>query len=306
MWVSLGETVESALDDWEEDAVDTLNPRDTMVKVDLQSEAFLIPTGEVLGIHSSPTVNRDIVAFVSMPRSTEGNPTTSDDATSVASYIGKEENILVVPCDRSLPRFRVTTRQRSWLQGKKIIIRMDGWKKDSVFPSAHIIRSLIGSSDFALEMEALLLEHSIYNRPFSVQALACLPAVPHSNSDCRTKVAVEVDCSNPDPKASRQPWVDSGWVVPDHAMLGRKDLRNTKTIFRFCLLLIYCNYSIQRLIISTALIQEGVRISMTACMLSGCAPASWKSAFISLMFASLSSRVLRSTSRHRGAGQPYI
>lgn len=203
--------------------------------VSLVDDIYLIPTGEVVGVYDSPTANREIVAYMPFAQSLG---LFRKEISSEAASVGREEHILVIPSDRSLPRFRVTTRQRSWFQGKKIVIRMDTWPSDSEFPRAHVVRCLGNASEFAPEIKALLLEHSIYNRAFSVQALACLPSIPRKHlvpsheTNERDDIS-EVDCTNPDPHASRKPWQDSGWVVPEEALKGGRDFRTIRTIFRF-------------------------------------------------------------------------
>lgn len=214
--------------------------------IDHVDENDLIPTGTVVGVLQSPTADREVVAFMPLPRLSS---LAADTPTVAQSSSGREDNVLVIPADRSLPRFRVTTRQKSWLQGKKVVIRMSGWSSDSDFPAAHIVRCLGGTSDFAAEMNAILLEHSIYNRPFSIKALACLPEVLSSRTSPLEAVTakdlssmVEVDCSNPNPSSSRRPWVDSRWKVPMEAMAGRRDFRHSRSIFRFEDFLLYYDF----------------------------------------------------------------
>ncbi|CAM9119012.1 unnamed protein product [Ectocarpus fasciculatus] len=111
---------------------------------------------------------------------------------------------------------------------------MDGWSKTSAFPSAHVVRCLGNTLDFATEMNALLLEHSIYNRAFSVQALACLPVVPVNEvpeDGAGGSSFVEVDCCDPEAQAHRKPWSDSGWKVPPEEIRARRDFRACRTVF---------------------------------------------------------------------------
>lgn len=231
---------------------------------------FLIPTGAVVGLYSSPTAERDVVAYMPSPMNLKA-PSDLDKASEQA-FTGKEESVLVIPSDRSLPRFRVSTRQRNWLQGKKIVIRMDGWSKTSAFPSAHVVRCLGNTLDFATEMNALLLEHSIYNRAFSVQALACLPVVPVNEvpeDGAGGSSFVEVDCCDPEAQVHRKPWSDSGWKVPPEEIRARRDFRACRTVFRYFCLLFYfflCSVTAYQ---PVALTLEDVKTSTTACMFTG-------------------------------------
>ena len=70
-------------------------------------------------------------------------------------------------------------------------------------------------NDWRVEVECLLLEYGITPRPFSLPALACLPAVPVSR----------------DPISGGKGWVDSQYAIPDTFLVGRKDLRKNRFVF---------------------------------------------------------------------------
>ena len=237
-WTFLGEGISKKLEtdaDDEDERVDYERAKEHVPHGALD-ESRLIPTGEVVGILESHSSNRSIVAFMPSPISSHSSAVSK--GKNVRSAIGREENILVIPLDRFLPRFRVTTRQRESLQGKKVVIRMGSWHKDSAYPNAYIIHCFGESSNFASEMSAILIDNDIYNRPFSANALACLPSLSGEVVDkTSTDIVfpsnlVQTDCLNPEMAANKKVWVDSGWKVPPHLLLGRRDLRKSRTIFR--------------------------------------------------------------------------
>ncbi|EPE09174.1 mitotic control protein dis3 [Ophiostoma piceae UAMH 11346] len=125
------------------------------------------------------------------------------DQTSVSKSSGqgrKQETVFVIPMDKKIPKIRLRTRQASELLGKRILVAMDAWDRDSRHPVGHFIRSLGELETKAAETEALLLEYDVQYRPFPKTVLDCLPAEGH---DWRVPASKE----------------DPGWI-------DREDLRD--------------------------------------------------------------------------------
>lgn len=125
------------------------------------------------------------------------------DQTSVSkssSQGRKQESVFVIPMDKKIPKIRLRTRQASELLGKRILVAMDAWDRDSRHPVGHFIRSLGELETKAAETEALLLEYDVQYRPFPKTVLDCLPAEGH---DWRVPTRME----------------DPGWI-------DREDLRD--------------------------------------------------------------------------------
>lgn len=104
------------------------------------------------------------------------------DQTSVSKATGqgrKQESVFVIPMDKKIPKIRLRTRQASELLGKRILVAMDAWDRDSRHPVGHFIRSLGELETKAAETEALLLEYDVQYRPFPKTVLDCLPAEGH-------------------------------------------------------------------------------------------------------------------------------
>ncbi|KNC77921.1 exosome complex exonuclease RRP44 [Sphaeroforma arctica JP610] len=97
------------------------------------------------------------------------------------------------PQDRSIPNIRIKTRQAESLQGKRIIVNIDGWERTSMYPNGHFVRVIGDLGDRVAEGEVILIEHDVSYAKFSGDVLACLPATP--------------------------------WVLTDEEVARRKDLR---------------------------------------------------------------------------------
>eukprot|EP00611_Tribonema_gayanum_P002124 TRINITY_DN1155_c0_g3_i2.p1 TRINITY_DN1155_c0_g3~~TRINITY_DN1155_c0_g3_i2.p1 ORF type:complete len:1007 (+),score=329.82 TRINITY_DN1155_c0_g3_i2:263-3283(+) len=90
---------------------------------------------------------------------------------------GRTSSALLVPVDRKIPKIRIQTRQRSALEGKRIIVSIDSWPANCRFPLGHYLRTLGSSGDKSTETEVILLEHDIPHDAFNGKVLACLPPV---------------------------------------------------------------------------------------------------------------------------------
>lgn len=92
----------------------------------------------------------------------------------------KQETVFVIPMDKKIPKIRLRTRQMGELLGKRIVVTIDSWDRDSRHPSGHFVRSLGEVETKAAETEALLLEYDVQYRPFPKTVLDCLPKEGHS------------------------------------------------------------------------------------------------------------------------------
>lgn len=111
----------------------------------------------------------------------------------------RQDSVFLIPMDKKIPKIRLRTRQVADLLGKRLLVAMDAWERDSRHPVGHFVRSLGDVETKAAETEALLLEWDVQYRPFPKTVLDCLPREGH------------------------------GWTVPsstdDAGWRGREDLR---------------------------------------------------------------------------------
>lgn len=104
------------------------------------------------------------------------------DQTSLSRATGqgrKLETVFVIPMDRKIPKIRLRTRQAETLAGKRIVVALDTWDRDSRHPTGHLVRALGALETKAAETEALLLEYDVQYRPFPRTVLDCLPTEGH-------------------------------------------------------------------------------------------------------------------------------
>jgi exosome complex exonuclease DIS3/RRP44 len=112
----------------------------------------------------------------------------------------KQQTIFLIPMDKRIPKIRIRTRQAGELIGKRVLVTIDSWDRDSRYPVGHFVRSLGGLETKEAETEALLLEFDVQYRNFPKTVLDCLPNEGHD-----WKVPASTD--------------DPGWR-------DRRDLRN--------------------------------------------------------------------------------
>ncbi|KZF22237.1 RNB-domain-containing protein [Xylona heveae TC161] len=121
-------------------------------------------------------------------------------SVSLTGKQGRSQNtVFLIPMDKRIPKIRIRTRQAAELVGKRVLVTIDAWDRETRYPVGHFVRSLGELESKAAETEALLLEYDVQYRPFPKAVLDCLPKEGH---DWRVPTSLE----------------DPGWK-------GRKDLR---------------------------------------------------------------------------------
>jgi exosome complex exonuclease DIS3/RRP44 len=100
-------------------------------------------------------------------------------SVSSASQGRKQDTVFLIPMDKKIPKIRLRTRQVAELLGKRILVTIDAWDRDSRHPVGHLVRSLGELETKAAETEALLLEWDVQYRPFPKTVLDCLPKEGH-------------------------------------------------------------------------------------------------------------------------------
>lgn len=123
-----------------------------------------------------------------------------DSVKSTAKQSRTQQMVFLIPMDKRIPKIRVRTRQAGEMLGKRVLVTIDSWNRESRYPMGHFVRSLGELESKGAETEALLLEYDIQYRPFPKTVLDCLPPEGH---DWRVP-------TSPD---------DPGWK-------GRRDLRD--------------------------------------------------------------------------------
>jgi exosome complex exonuclease DIS3/RRP44 len=140
------------------------------------SESQLQPTAKVVGV-----IKRNWRQYV-------GHIDPSSASRSASSQGRKQDSVFLIPMDKKIPKIRLRTRQVSELLGKRLLVTIDAWDRDSRHPVGHFVRSLGELETKAAETEALLLEWDVQYRPFPKTVLDCLPKEGH---DWRVPASVD-------------------------------------------------------------------------------------------------------------------
>ena len=89
----------------------------------------------------------------------------------------REESVLFVPVNKSIPKVRIRTKQAGELTTKRIMVAIDAWPATSKFPVGHYVRTIGEIGDIECESEVILIEHDVCIREFSLASMRCLPKV---------------------------------------------------------------------------------------------------------------------------------
>ncbi|KAG5988550.1 hypothetical protein E4U43_004715 [Claviceps pusilla] len=131
------------------------------------SESQPQPTARVVGV-----IKRNWRQYV-------GHIDPSSASKAGSSQGRKQDSVFLIPMDKKIPKIRLRTRQVSELLGKRLLVTIDAWERDSRHPVGHFVRSLGELETKAAETEALLLEWDVQYRPFPKTVLDCLPKEGH-------------------------------------------------------------------------------------------------------------------------------
>lgn len=102
-----------------------------------------------------------------------------DSVKSSSKQSRAQQMVFLIPMDKRIPKIRIRTRQAGELLGKRLLVTIDSWDRESRYPVGHFVRSLGELETKGAETEALLLEWDVQYRPFPKTVLDCLPAEGH-------------------------------------------------------------------------------------------------------------------------------
>lgn len=125
------------------------------------------PTGKVVGIIKRNWRTRGYCGSLQPPRA---GAAARSDAASAA--------VLFCPVERRYPLVRLRTRQAATLGDKRIVVAIDSWEPDSMYPEGHYVRTLGDIGDKDVETEVILIEHDVNTAPFTPAVHACVPPLP--------------------------------------------------------------------------------------------------------------------------------
>ena len=154
-------------DDVKTTHVAMIDPDEEAVAINMSSGSVK-PTGVVVGIIRRNWRARGYCGSLLPPK--EG--VTYKDSHTMS--------VLVCPVEKKYPMVRIQTRQAQTLQDKRIVVAIDGWNADSVYPEGHYVKTLGNIGDKDVETEVVIHEHDINTAPFTPAVHACVPPLPWS------------------------------------------------------------------------------------------------------------------------------
>ncbi|GFT82179.1 DIS3-like exonuclease 1 [Nephila pilipes] len=164
------------------------NSKDDSFEENQTPSSVVLPTGKVVGVLERCWKNY----IATLPEEEDSSSTSKN-----------KERILVVPYDYRIPKIRIATKQADEIRNKRIVVRIDGWEKESQYPNGHFVQSLGEIGNLETEIQSLLIEHDLYFRKFPQNLIDELPV-------CTT---------------------ETPWTLEAEEIAKRKDLRNTHLIF---------------------------------------------------------------------------
>lgn len=136
------------------------------------------PTGQVVGIIKRNWRTRGYCGSLKPP------------STGAVSGGGHSSSVLFLPIERRYPMIRLQTRQAHALMDKRLLVGIDSWDVDSMYPSGHYIKTIGTIGDRETETEVLLIENDINTSPFTPAVHDCVPPLPWS-CDAPTELAAD-------------------------------------------------------------------------------------------------------------------
>ncbi|KAM9954069.1 hypothetical protein ACTFIR_009193 [Dictyostelium discoideum] len=123
------------------------------------------PTGKVVGI-----IKRNWKPYCGAVEFKQDN-NNNNNTTSTGLHF-----LYFMPIDKRIPKIRIKSRQVSNLIGKRIVVAIDQWDKNSKYPSGHFVKDLGPLGDKETESQVLLLQFDIPHHPFGAAVMKCLPS----------------------------------------------------------------------------------------------------------------------------------
>jgi exosome complex exonuclease DIS3/RRP44 len=136
------------------------------------------PTGRIVGI-----LRRNFASY-SGSIFEKPSKTSSSDSMLAREKVAFENERLHLdgsttcaffPVDRKIPPILIRTSQRENFLGQRIIVAMDSWPCNSMYPLGHYVGTIGKAGSKDVETEVLLQQFKIAHEPFPASVLACLP-----------------------------------------------------------------------------------------------------------------------------------
>jgi exoribonuclease R len=161
-----------------------------------------VPTAEVVGVTRARRDDRvvtvcdeDVADLLGA-----GADGADADAASGSSKARNRNSVLAIPMDVVAPKLRLMTRRGAALCGKRLLARVDGWRRDASHPDARVLSVLGDRGDIETETRCILAVHDVHDAAFTKAALRDLPA----EGDAWTVEKSYFADGNPNPRETRR------------------------------------------------------------------------------------------------------
>jgi exosome complex exonuclease DIS3/RRP44 len=105
-----------------------------------------------------------------------------DNENNVDKYMDGDDSALVqfISMDKRIPPINIITRRRQELSDSRLIVSIDNWPANSLYPHGHLVRVLGKNGDKSVETAALLHEFDVPHSAFTAEVMSCLPSASWS------------------------------------------------------------------------------------------------------------------------------
>jgi exosome complex exonuclease DIS3/RRP44 len=173
------ETVAGIASDTAEPTISQLANVPETITVD-EAATNLKPTGRIVGI-----LRRNFASYsgsiFEKPSRTSSSETSAMSAREKIAFENEREHpdgsttCVFFPVDKKIPPILIRTSQRENFIGKRIVVAMDSWPCNSMYPLGHYVETIGKAGSKDVETEVLLQQFQIAHEPFPASVLACLP-----------------------------------------------------------------------------------------------------------------------------------
>lgn len=105
----------------------------------------------------------------------QGQAMDVSDGTDELGGNHMSTTMVFVPVNKRIPRILISTRRMEELSHSRLLVSIDHWPADSLYPQGHYVRVLGPAGSKEVETQVLLHEFDVPHEAFTPEVMACLP-----------------------------------------------------------------------------------------------------------------------------------
>ena len=154
-------------------AVEVLKQNMDLEQADLEEEdqVDLIETGKVSQVQRVAPLEGRVVSILSSKKKTY-----CGSIQATGCFVKNRELCMFLPVNPRIPQVKVYVSDKSRFENKRVTLVIDKWDAFSQEPQGHIVKVLGDIQDISTESDVILLEHDVVIKPFTQEAMNCLPS----------------------------------------------------------------------------------------------------------------------------------